>query len=122
MFIDLANGAICHYILLAIELAFRTCSNSWAPVVDVLGLKQHRYAQGSNFFFQPADIVTQILNAGLAAPIDVQVRGQDLEANFLLAEQIRNEIAKIPGAVDVHVKQAINGPVINVDVDPCKKH
>jgi multidrug efflux pump subunit AcrB len=69
------------------------------------------------FFFQPADIVTQILNAGLAAPIDVQVRGLNLETNYALAEKIRNQLAAIPGAVDVHVKQAINGPVINVNVD-----
>ncbi len=69
------------------------------------------------FFFQPADIVTQILNAGLAAPIDVQVRGQDLKGNYLLAEKIRDQISTIPGAVDVHIKQAINGPVVNISVD-----
>jgi multidrug efflux pump subunit AcrB len=69
------------------------------------------------FFFQPADIVTQILNAGLAAPIDVQVRGLDLATNFAMAEKIRDQIRAIPGAVDVHIKQAINGPVINVNVD-----
>jgi len=69
------------------------------------------------FFFQPADIVTQILNAGLAAPIDVQVRGLDLNTNFALAEKIVDQIRAIPGAVDVHIKQSINGPVINVTVD-----
>jgi CzcA family heavy metal efflux pump len=69
------------------------------------------------FFFQPADIVTQILNAGLAAPIDVQVRGLDLKTNFALAEKLQSELRAIPGAVDVHIKQAMNGPVINIDVD-----
>jgi len=69
------------------------------------------------FFFQPADIVTQILNAGLAAPIDVQVRGMDLRQTFPLAQKIRDEITDIPGAVDVHIKQAINGPMIDVNVD-----
>jgi CzcA family heavy metal efflux pump len=69
------------------------------------------------FFFQPADIVTQILNAGLAAPIDVQVRGLNLDTNYGLAEQIANQVRQIPGAVDVHIKQSINGPVINVVVD-----
>jgi CzcA family heavy metal efflux pump len=72
---------------------------------------------GTVFFFQPADIVTQILNAGLAAPIDIQVRGQDLTADYQLAEKIRDQISVIPGAVDVHLKQSISGPVINVDVD-----
>jgi len=69
------------------------------------------------FFFQPADIVTQILNAGLAAPIDVQVRGLNLNTNYALAEKIQAQIRAIPGAVDVHIKQAINGPVITVNVD-----
>jgi CzcA family heavy metal efflux pump len=69
------------------------------------------------FFFQPADIVTQILNAGLSGPIDVQVRGLDLNTNFDLAEKIRNQIRAIPGAADVHIKQSISGPVINVTVD-----
>jgi len=69
------------------------------------------------FFFQPADIVTQILNAGLAAPIDLQVRGQDLALNYDLGAKIRDQIKAIPGAADVHIKQAINGPVIDVAVD-----
>jgi multidrug efflux pump subunit AcrB len=71
----------------------------------------------SVFFFQPADIVTQILNAGLAAPIDVQVRGLDMYTNYAWAEKIEGQLKAIPGAVDVHVKQAINGPVIQVNVD-----
>jgi CzcA family heavy metal efflux pump len=69
------------------------------------------------FFFQPADIVTQILNAGLSGPIDVQVRGLDLNTNFDLAEKIRDQIRNIPGAADVHIKQSISGPVIDVTVD-----
>ncbi|HEY9775358.1 MAG TPA: efflux RND transporter permease subunit [Planktothrix sp.] len=69
------------------------------------------------FFFQPADIVTQILNAGLAAPIDIQVRGINMATNYALAEKILDQVKAIPGAVDVHIKQAINGPVIQVTVD-----
>jgi multidrug efflux pump subunit AcrB len=69
------------------------------------------------FFFQPADIVTQILNAGLAAPVDIQVRCFDIDKSFNLAEKIKRQLAQIPGAVDVHLKQAMNGPVIAVDVD-----
>ncbi len=70
-----------------------------------------------DFFFQPADIITQILNAGLAAPVDVQVRGADLNTNYALAERIKRQIRSIPGAVDVHIKQAVTGPVIDVKVD-----
>lgn len=69
------------------------------------------------FFFQPADIVTQILNAGLAAPIDVQVRGMDMQKTYALAEEIQSKVRAIPGAVDVHIKQSLNAPVINVNVD-----
>jgi CzcA family heavy metal efflux pump len=69
------------------------------------------------FFFQPADIVTQILNAGLAAPIDIQVRGMDTNVCYALAEKIENAVKQIPGAVDVHIKQAVNGPVIDVNVN-----
>jgi multidrug efflux pump subunit AcrB len=69
------------------------------------------------FFFQPADIVTQILNAGLAAPIDIQVRGMDTNTTYAIAEKIENAIKTIPGAVDVHVKQSVNGPVIDVNVN-----
>lgn len=69
------------------------------------------------FFFQPADIVTQILNAGLAAPIDVQVRSSDMEQAYGIAEKLRSDLRSVPGAVDVHIKQSISGPVINVKVD-----
>lgn len=69
------------------------------------------------FFFQPADIITQILNAGLAAPIDIQVRGLNVEATYAYAEKMQELVKAIPGAVDVHLKQAINGPVIRVNVD-----
>ena len=68
-------------------------------------------------FFQPADIVSQILNFGLPAPIDIQIVGRDLEANFKLTEQIRREVARIPGAVDVHVHQITDLPEMRVNMD-----
>jgi multidrug efflux pump subunit AcrB len=69
------------------------------------------------FFFQPADIVTQILNAGLAAPIDVQVRSFDMQQSYNIARELKEQLKQVPGAVDVHIKQAISGPVIGVNVD-----
>jgi multidrug efflux pump subunit AcrB len=69
------------------------------------------------FFFQPADIVGQILNFGLPAPIDVQIVGRNETANYRLAEQIERRIALIPGAADVHVHQVVNAPEIKVNVD-----
>jgi CzcA family heavy metal efflux pump len=67
-------------------------------------------------FFQPSDIVSQILNFGLPAPIDIQVVGRNPE-NYKLAEQIARQVERIPGAVDVHVHQVVDAPEIRVNVD-----
>jgi len=76
---------------------------------------RHKYPD-LTFFFQPADIVNQILNYGLPAPIDVQVVGRSPK-NYNVAVAIANDVKKIPGAVDVHVHQVLNTPSINVKVD-----
>src|SRR5580693_785167 len=68
------------------------------------------------FYFQPADIVTQILNFGLPAPIDIQVAGYD-PRNFDIARQIRQRIAGIPGVVDSHVHQVMDGPDLHYNID-----
>src|SRR5467141_1452278 len=72
---------------------------------------------GVQFFFQPADIVTQILNFGTPAPFDVAITGNNQQANFLVGQKLANEIRHIPGAVDVHVQQAFDGPTLHMDVD-----
>src|SRR5579859_5547705 len=72
---------------------------------------------GVQFFFQPADIVTQILNFGTPAPIDVAVTGADQISNYVVAEKLAKEIRHIPGAVDVHVQQALDEPTLHMDVD-----
>jgi multidrug efflux pump subunit AcrB len=72
------------------------------------------------FFFQPANITSQILNFGLPAPIDVQVVGRDAEANYEIAKKLAARIARIPGAADVHVHQVADQPVIRLDVDRVK--
>lgn len=71
---------------------------------------------GVLFYFQPADIVTQILNFGLPAPIDVQVAGYD-PRNFEIASQIAARLKTLPGAVDTRVHQVMNGPDIHLDID-----
>jgi CzcA family heavy metal efflux pump len=68
------------------------------------------------FFFQPADMVTQILNFGLPAPIDVQVQGYD-PANYNIARHLRERLASVPGAVDVHMHQVVDAPDLHLDVD-----
>ena len=69
------------------------------------------------FYFQPADIVSQILDFGLPAPIDVQVVGYDGKANYDIARQLQNRISRIPGAVDVHLHQVLDGPSLHLDID-----
>src|SRR5882724_4706726 len=71
------------------------------------------------FFTQPADIVSQILNFGLPAPIDIQVTGPlaESEKNFQVTHQIANELRGVPGAVDVHVQQILDPPRITIDND-----
>ncbi len=68
------------------------------------------------FYFQPADIVSQILNFGLPAPVDLQVVGRD-KGNYLLAHELAAKVARIPGAVDVNVHQLVDAPQFDVDMD-----
>jgi multidrug efflux pump subunit AcrB len=71
------------------------------------------------FFFQPADIVTQILNFGLPSPLDVQVQGYDPE-NYEIARRVRQRIASVPGLVDVHMHQVVDAPDLHLDIDRIK--
>jgi CzcA family heavy metal efflux pump len=75
---------------------------------------------GVSFFFQPADIVSQVLNFGLPSPIDIQVVGTRQEANYHVANQIADQVRQIPGAVDVHVQQAFDLPSLQVNTDRTK--
>jgi len=72
---------------------------------------------GVQFFFQPADIVTQILNFGSPAPIDIQVVGNNQIGNYKIAEKLANELKHIPGAADVHVQQTFDQPTLHMDID-----
>src|ERR1700746_3799722 len=72
---------------------------------------------GVEFFFQPADIVTQILNFGLPAPIDVQVVGTDQQTNYGIAQQIAGRMRHIPGIADVHVQQLLSLPTLHMDIE-----
>jgi len=72
---------------------------------------------GVEFFFQPADIVTQILNFGLPAPIDIQLIGPDMATNYEIAQQISNRVKLIPGTADVHVQQLQDLPTLHLDIE-----
>ena len=72
---------------------------------------------GTTFSFLPADIVSQILNFGLPAPIDVQIIGRDQNANYAYATDLLKRIRTVPGIADLRIQQVFNYPQINVDVD-----
>jgi multidrug efflux pump subunit AcrB len=72
---------------------------------------------GVTFYFQPADIVSQILNFGLPAPLDVQVVGKNSETNYKITQDIARRIREVPGIVDVNVHQLIDAPQFDVNVD-----
>jgi len=69
------------------------------------------------FFFQPADIVDQVLNFGQPAPIDIRVSAADTDSAYKLATRLMQLIARVPGVVDAHVFQVPDAPALTVDVD-----
>src|SRR6185295_14393229 len=90
-------------------------------LVTLLRAELPKRFPGIEFFFQPADIVTQILNFGLPAAIDVQFTGPNLAGNYALAADLTKKIQKIPGAVDAHVHQRMDGPAIDLQMDRTRR-
>ncbi|WP_298428995.1 efflux RND transporter permease subunit, partial [Rhodoblastus sp.] len=86
-------------------------------VVDRLREKLPEKFPGVTFSFLPADIVTQILNFGLPAPIDVQIVGTNQDANRLFAEKMLRRIAHIDGVADARIQQVFDAPTLKVDVN-----
>jgi len=72
---------------------------------------------GMTFAFLPADIVSQILNFGAPAPIDLQIRGVNFDANFAYASKLLGRIRRIPGVADARIQQSPSNPTFNIDVD-----
>jgi multidrug efflux pump subunit AcrB len=75
---------------------------------------------GTTFYFLPADIVTQILNFGLPAPIDLQITGNDVQSSRAFADRLLPQLERIPGAVDLHVHQVFDEPRLHIQVDRTK--
>lgn len=85
-----------------------------------LRLKLHREFPGVLFYFPPADIVSQILNFGLPAPIDVQVVGKDVQANHIFADDLMRQMSTITGIADLRDQQPFNQPKIHIRIDRTK--
>jgi multidrug efflux pump subunit AcrB len=80
---------------------------------EVLG----RDFPGSTAYFQPADIVSQVLNFGLSAPVDVQVEFPDLQKGYEYARKLRDGISTVAGVADAHIIQVVDYPALQIDVD-----
>jgi len=80
----------------------------------------HEEFPGVQVYFQAADIVSQVLNFGLSAPIDAQISGQSLQASYQLALRLQGEMKRIPGLTDVRIAQLLDYPTVRVDVDRIK--
>jgi CzcA family heavy metal efflux pump len=88
--------------------------------IHTLRAKLSNEFPGVTFYFLPADIVSQILNFGLPAPIDIQIVGQNIEGNRLYADKLLNQVKYVPGTTDLRVQQAFNAPKLQVDIDRTK--
>lgn len=79
-----------------------------------------RQFPGVEFYFQPADMSTQILNFGLPSPIDIQFVGRDRDGNFAVASRLMEKMRGVPGCVDVHIQQRTDQPQLRIETDRSK--
>jgi multidrug efflux pump subunit AcrB len=117
--LSLSEGALISSADGQIFIALKEDHAPTPTYVRALRERLNRDYPESTFFFLPPDISTQVLNFGLAAPIDVQVvsaPGRENEA-YAVARKLRGELAAIPGAVDVHLAQVPSVPQLSVEVD-----
>ncbi|MGA7841137.1 MAG: efflux RND transporter permease subunit, partial [Candidatus Acidiferrales bacterium] len=91
-----------------------------ADYVHDLRIELAKDFPGVTFYFLPADIVSQILNFGLPAPIDIQILGRNLADNRVFADRLLNRLKFVPGTVDLRIQQAFDQPKLHIDVDRTK--
>jgi len=105
-------GSLDGEILVSLKQNHRPTQN----YVEELRNKLKAKFPDMTFFYQPADIVTQVLNFGLPAPIDIQLVGRDPK-NIDIAREIQTRVSAIPGAIDVHLQQVPAVPDLFINVD-----
>ena len=103
-------------ILVSLKEGHRSTADYMERLRDTLP----REYPGTTFYFVPADIVTQVLNFGLPAPIDIQIEGSDIEGNREVAARMLREIEQVPGIADARIQQAFDYPEFDVAVDRTK--
>ncbi|MGI4858720.1 MAG: efflux RND transporter permease subunit [Janthinobacterium lividum] len=97
-----------------IQIALTADHHPSIGYIDTLRRVLPQRFPGVEFFFQPADIVTQILNFGQPAAVDVQIRGKDQAMNFKVASALMKQIAHLRGTVDTHIQQRVDAPVLTL--------
>ncbi len=120
---SIAQGDVPNIAATDAEIIISLARDRHRPVDEYevdLRRRLHEAFPDAVFFFEPANITSQILNFGLPAPIDLQVVGTNAAANFALAQQLRDDVARIPGAADVHIHQVFRQPQLNLRVDRVK--
>ncbi|WP_347557987.1 efflux RND transporter permease subunit [Robbsia sp. KACC 23696] len=100
-----------------IQIALKHDHRPTAEYMRQLRIDLPKQFPGVEFFFQPADIITQILNFGLPAAIDVQISGNDLHGNFDAAAKLMKQIRDVPGTVDTHIQQRLDAPTLHLEMD-----
>jgi len=100
-----------------IQISLNAGHGPTAHYVSLLRQQLPRRFPGTTFSFLPADIVSQILNFGAPAPIDLQVRGNDLSADYAYANKLLAQVRHITGVADARIQQSAGQPTINVNMD-----
>ncbi|MFM0014936.1 efflux RND transporter permease subunit [Paraburkholderia sediminicola] len=100
-----------------IQIALNEGHRPTEEYVRIMRERLPREFPGVTFSFPPADIISQILNFGSPAPIDLQIRGNNLNANFAYADRLLRQVRDVPGVVDARIAQSHGNPTFNVDVD-----
>ena len=100
-----------------IQISLNEGHSPTAAYVDVLREQLPRRFPGLTFSFLPADIVSQILNFGAPAPIDLQVRGNDLGADFAYANKLLAQVRHVTGVADARIQQSAAEPTLDVNID-----
>ena len=100
-----------------VQIALKPVHRPTAEYVKTLREQLPARFPGATFSFLPADIVSQILNFGSPAPIDLQVRGPDLAADFRYAAELLRRIRLVPGVADARIQESPSNPGFNINVD-----
>jgi multidrug efflux pump subunit AcrB len=100
-----------------IQISLKEGHSPTAAYVNLLREQLPRRFPGLTFSFLPADIVSQILNFGAPAPIDLQVRGNDLGADFAYANKLLAQVRHVTGVADARIQQSAAEPTLDVNID-----